>query len=59
VVVWDKLEDDKWHENVNATIISSGVGVVYRRFDFKYKEKFLELEAEAKGIERGIWKIGR
>jgi len=54
---------------LNASLVSSGNCTTYRRFDFppesvadpprvlagKYKDKFLELEAEAKENKRGLW----
>jgi len=40
---------------VNATLVNAGYCTAYTRFDFKYKEQFVELEQEAKEQRRGIW----
>lgn len=46
---------DEMYIDLNGSIVRSGHGLVYRRFDFKYKDEFLELEAEAKENKRGVW----
>jgi len=51
---------EQWSEEhkayfLNASLIGTGYGLVYRRYDFKHKDEFLELEAEAKENKRGIW----
>lgn len=48
--------EEKFGYLLNGMIIRSGHGVVYRRFDFKYKPQFLELEKEAREQKRGLWK---
>jgi len=57
--VYEKWSDNESKGNVmhlmNARLIALGYGLVYRRFDFKHKDKFLELEAEAKEQRRGMW----
>jgi len=40
---------------LNESIIRSGHSPAYTRFDFKHKDKFLGLEAEAKEQRRGMW----
>jgi endonuclease YncB( thermonuclease family) len=42
-------------ENINEKMINEGAAYVYRLFPFKNKERYLELEAEAKRLERGLW----
>jgi endonuclease YncB( thermonuclease family)/membrane-bound metal-dependent hydrolase YbcI (DUF457 family) len=60
--VSEKWSDDQRKGNVlklmNAKLIAFGYGFTYRRFDFKHKDKFLKLEAEAKESKRGIWDEG-
>jgi len=46
---------DEMYIDLNGSIVRSGHGLVYRRFDFKYKDEFLELEQEAKENRRGLW----
>jgi endonuclease YncB( thermonuclease family) len=57
--VSEKWSDDQSKGNVlhlmNAKLAGSGYCTTDRRFDFKYKDKFLELEWEAKKAGRGIW----
>ncbi len=40
---------------VNEVMVREGYAEAYRRFPHKYREHFLELEAEAKGNESGMW----
>jgi len=41
--------------SVNAELIRLGYAAVYRKFEFPYKQDFLDLEAEARKQELGIW----
>jgi len=52
--LFDKQE---WDEKVlvNQRLIEKGYCTTYRRFDFKHKDKFLELEKYAKENRRGLW----
>ena len=60
--VSEKWSDDQSKGNLlhlmNAKLVGSGYGTVYRRFDFKHKDKFLELEQEAKESKKGMWAEG-
>jgi len=40
---------------VNAEIIRQGYGLTYRKFQFRHREKFLEIEEAAKENGRGLW----
>lgn len=40
---------------VNQRMIETGMAEVYRRFPFEFKEKFSELEMEAKKARKGMW----
>ncbi len=40
---------------LNRLLIEEGLAVVYRRFDFRYKDDFLAAEAEAKRKGVGLW----
>jgi len=40
---------------INEELVRLGHAETFRRFPFQYKEKFLQLEAEAKVTEVGMW----
>jgi len=40
---------------VNAEIIRQGYGVTFRKFQFRHREKFLEIEEAAKENKKGMW----
>lgn len=40
---------------LNRELISEGLALVYRRFDFQLKEDFLTAEAAARRSGRGLW----
>lgn len=40
---------------LNTVLIEEGLAVVYRRFDFDMKEKFLAAEARARHSQKGLW----
>lgn len=40
---------------LNREIIREGWALVYRRFDFRQKDDFLETEAAARNAGRGLW----
>jgi micrococcal nuclease len=41
---------------LNRLLLEKGYAVVYRRFDFRLKEDFLRVEAEAKSKRAGVWR---
>ena len=41
---------------LNRLLVENGLAAVYRRFDFPFKESFLEAEQEAREIGKGLWK---
>lgn len=41
---------------LNRLLVKKGLAAVYRRFDFRMKEDFLDAEAEARRAGRGMWK---
>jgi len=53
--VYHVVHDGNLSDFVNASIIKDGSCTAYTRFDFKHKDKFLELEVEAKENGRGMW----
>jgi len=59
--VYERWSDDQSKGNImhlmNAKLVALGYGLTYSRFDFKYKERFLELEGEARDSKRGIWSV--
>jgi micrococcal nuclease len=40
---------------LNRELLRAGWALVYRRFDFRLKEDFLQAEAAARGAGRGLW----
>lgn len=40
---------------LNRTLLREGRAIVYRRFNFKYKKDFLQLEQQARKQRLGIW----
>jgi micrococcal nuclease len=40
---------------VNQKMVEAGFAETYRRFDFKYKQQFLELEKKARSRKLGMW----
>lgn len=57
LVPWGRGEDyeEKFGFLLNGTIIRSGHCFVDRRFPFKHREGFQELEEDAKKNKRGLW----
>ena len=57
---WDEMSmemiNSKGEVALNQTIVYSGYCPVYERFDFTAKDKFLELQQDAKANKRGLWK---
>jgi micrococcal nuclease len=43
---------------LNATLLNAGYANAYRRYDYKHKKYFLELERKAKRNKSGLWKQG-
>lgn len=41
---------------LNRLLLRQGRAIVYRRFNFRYKKEFIELEQKAITHRRGIWK---
>jgi len=50
------LEDETF---VNRMMVRLGLAETFRRFPFKYKQEFLDLEYEAKQNKIGMWKDNR
>lgn len=44
---------------LNHLLLEKGFAVVYRRFDFRFKEDFLQAEAQARREKKGLWKGGK
>jgi len=40
---------------LNALLVADGYCIAYTRFDFKHKERFVQLQEEAKQQGRGMW----
>jgi len=40
---------------LNRELLREGLACVYRRFDFRLKDDFLQVEAMAQGAGRGLW----
>jgi micrococcal nuclease len=40
---------------LNRELIKAGWALVYRRFDFRFKDDFLRVEAAARDAGRGLW----
>lgn len=40
---------------LNRELLKAGLAFVYRRFDFRLKDDFLHVEAEARAEGRGVW----
>ncbi len=40
---------------LNRLLLEQGLAVVYRRFDFRFKQDFLAVEAEARRRRVGLW----
>jgi len=40
---------------LNRLLLREGRAIVYRRFDFKYKKNFIQLEQQARRQHRGMW----
>jgi len=55
-LVYAFLKDNE--RSINETIIFEGYGVAYTKYNFKYKERFLKAEENAKALKKGIWKAG-
>lgn len=41
---------------LNRLLLKNGLATVFRRFDFRHKKKFLELESKARSDQRGLWR---
>ncbi len=41
---------------LNRLLVENGLAAVYRRFDFEYRESFLEAEQKARDGGKGLWK---
>jgi micrococcal nuclease len=41
---------------LNRLLVEKGLAAVYRRFDFPYRESFLEAEQKAREEGKGLWK---
>ncbi len=41
---------------VNRQMVESGYAETFRRFDFTYKQEFLDLEKKARAEKRGMWR---
>jgi len=42
---------------LNEILIKEGLAVVYRRFEYSEKRRYIAMEAEAKAACKGIWKL--
>ncbi len=42
-------------ELLNLTLLKKGLATVFRRYDFKYKKKFLKAEKKARKKKYGLW----
>jgi len=51
----DDFAGDMSFLSINSVTIIDGYCTAYTRFDFLHKDKFLELDAEAKEQGRGMW----
>ena len=40
---------------LNRELLREGLACVYRRFDFRWKDDFIQVEAAARGAGRGLW----
>lgn len=40
---------------LNRLLLEQGLAAVYRRFDFRLKQEFLAVEAQARQAARGLW----
>jgi micrococcal nuclease len=42
---------------LNEILIKEGLAVVYRRFEYSEKQRYIAMEAQAKAACKGIWKL--
>lgn len=65
-LAFDQVEKDRFGRTLayvtlpdgrmlNRELLREGLACVYRRFDFRLKDDFLQLEAGARGAGRGLW----
>lgn len=40
---------------LNRLLLENGLAAVFRRYDFRYKDEFLHLEAQARQNGKGLW----